>query len=53
MVVVDSDGILGMDDLQDGDALKGAIAPAAVRADHLIGKPLREVERYYMEKAWN
>jgi two-component system, NtrC family, response regulator HydG len=51
MVVVDSDGILGLDDLPDGDALKGALPEAVSGADSLIGKPLREVERYYMEKA--
>ncbi len=51
MVVVDSDGVLGMDDLQEGDALKATAAPTTGAADHLIGKPLREVERYCMEKA--
>lgn len=53
MIVVDSDSILGMDDLQEGDALKAVATPepAAFGADQLIGRPLREVERYYAEKA--
>ncbi|MCE9534108.1 MAG: sigma 54-interacting transcriptional regulator [Planctomycetes bacterium] len=53
MIVVDSDGILGMDDLPDGDSLKGAapVSSGSAGADALIGKPLREVERFYMEKA--
>jgi two-component system response regulator HydG len=53
MVVQDSDGVLGLDDLQEGDALRKlqfhdsqAAGPAG-----LVGKPLTEVERYYMEKA--
>jgi len=53
MIVVDADGILGLDDLQEGDALKsaGLARSASLGADALIGKPLREVERYYMERA--
>jgi len=52
MVVLDTDGVLGLDDLQEGDALRPAAA-----ADHrsstpsnLIGRPLTEVERYYIEQ---
>jgi two-component system response regulator HydG len=54
MIVVDHDGVLGLDDLPEGDALKdvaGAPLPSADGADDLIGRPLREVERYYSEKA--
>jgi two-component system response regulator HydG len=52
MVVQDQDGILGMDDLQEGDRLRGlqisdntATGPAL-----LVGRPLVEVERYYVER---
>ncbi len=51
MVVIDTDGILGLDDLQDDDALRGAAPEAMTGADHLVGKPLRDIERHYMEKA--
>ncbi len=52
MIIQDLDGILGMDDLQDGDALKQISSdPSAHGADFLIGKPLAEVERYYSERA--
>jgi len=53
MVVVDSDGILGIDDLQEGDALLGVASAESTTtgADRLIGRPIREVERFYMEKA--
>jgi two-component system response regulator HydG len=54
MVVVDHDGVLGPDDIPEGDALReaagGARAPAG-GADDLVGRPLREVERYYSERA--
>ena len=52
MIIQDLDGILGMDDLQDGDPLKQiSTDPTAVGVDFLIGKPLSEVERYYSERA--
>jgi two-component system, NtrC family, response regulator HydG len=53
MVVQDQDGVLGMDDLQEGDTLRRLQA-----TDHnpsgpsnLVGKPLSEVERYYVQQA--
>jgi two-component system response regulator HydG len=53
MLVQDHDGILDLDDLQEGDAL-GRLQ----QADHrmaspasLVGQPLAEVERYYIEQA--
>jgi two-component system response regulator HydG len=53
MVVLDSDGILNLDDVQEGDILKKV--PFAdgqtVGAGSLVGRPLAEVERYYMEQA--
>ena len=55
MLVQDQDGVLGMDDLQDRDRLRGlqvsdnpATGPAS-----LVGRPLREVERYYLERRSN
>jgi two-component system, NtrC family, response regulator HydG len=53
MVVQDHDGVLDMDDLQEGDTLHHF--PRADRsasgATGLVGRPLTEVERYYIEQA--
>ena len=53
LVVQDTDGILGLDDLQEGDTLRRLPLP-----DHqvagpasLVGRPLTDVERYYIEQA--
>jgi two-component system response regulator HydG len=53
MVVQDRDGILGLDDLQEGDAIRKLQTPESQLSgsSSLVGKPLTEVERYYMEKA--
>jgi two-component system response regulator HydG len=52
MVIQDSDEILDLDDLLEGDPLRGVSElPATTGTDHLIGRPLREVERYYTQKA--
>lgn len=51
LVIQDQDGVLDLDDLQEGDAFKAAAAEVAPGADQLIGRPLTEVERYYSEKA--
>jgi two-component system response regulator HydG len=53
MVVQDSDGILDLDDLQEGDNLRTFALPesAAAGPTNLVGRPLSEVERYYVEKA--
>jgi two-component system response regulator HydG len=57
MVVLDADAILSADDLPEdaGPAklLAGAVAPVTTGsgADHLIGRTLAEVERYYSERA--
>ncbi len=48
MLVLDGDGVLAADDLPD--ELSGAM-PAAAGVDHLLGRPLAEVERYYTERA--
>jgi two-component system response regulator HydG len=52
MVVQDQDGVLGLDDLQEGDTLKRLAMPesAALEPNNLVGRPLTEVERYYIEK---
>jgi two-component system response regulator HydG len=56
MLVLDLDGELALDDLPEEAGVKTiGIASnstlAATGADQLIGRPLDEVERYYMEKA--
>src|SRR4051794_2052529 len=53
MVIQDQDGVLDLDDLQDGDPLRAAADAAAAGGgpDHLVGRPMSEVERYYAEKA--
>jgi two-component system response regulator HydG len=51
-VVQDLDGVLGMDDLQDGEGLRrlqGGDGTSAGPAG-LVGRPLNEVERYYIDK---
>jgi two-component system response regulator HydG len=57
MLVLDMDGLLDVDDLpediaalaaQQGD---GLLLEAGSGADTLIGRPLAEVERYYIERA--
>lgn len=52
MVVLDHDGVLGADDLENGAILEAArTAPVATgTADVLVGRPLTEIERYYTEK---
>jgi two-component system response regulator HydG len=55
MVVQDHDGVLGLDDLQEGDGLP-RLTPAdgaPVGVGGLVGQPLQEVERYYIEQALN
>ncbi len=49
MVVVDQDGILNLNDVEEGSPLKRGQNRAA-GPDNLIGKPLSEIERYYIEK---
>jgi len=54
MMVLDHDGELGPDDFPEEAGVKPpgtAAGTGASGADHLIGRPLEEVERYYMEKA--
>jgi two-component system response regulator HydG len=53
MLVQDQDGVLGMEDLQEGDRLRGLQVSdnAAAGPAGLVGRPLTEVERYYMERA--
>ena len=68
MILLDSDGVLNLDDLpEDGSllaifgvpaqlALPAAMGPrmalpVGANNDPLIGRPLAEVERFYMERA--
>jgi two-component system response regulator HydG len=50
MVVIDSDGILDVDDLTEDLIATTPPAPegGASSASHLIGRPLEEVEKYYI-----
>jgi two-component system response regulator HydG len=52
MVVQDQDGVLSVNDLQEGDPLLRVIRPTgpAVTPGSLVGRPLSEVERYYIEQ---
>jgi two-component system response regulator HydG len=51
-VVLDRDGMLGLDDLPEGDPIRQAPAAAGSGGtSHLIGQPLEAVERYYIEQA--
>jgi two-component system response regulator HydG len=53
MVVLDTDGVLGLDDVQDSAVIKRT-PPVDGRASgpaNLVGRPLTEVERYYIEQA--
>src|SRR5262245_31871155 len=54
-VVQDFDGALDLDDLPEGDPLRRLERPEqvgpAAGADDLVGRPLAEVERYYIERA--
>jgi two-component system response regulator HydG len=53
MVVQDHDGILGLDDIQEGDGLIRLSQPDNHVAGpaNLVGRPLTEVERYFIEQA--
>jgi two-component system response regulator HydG len=52
MVVQDRDGILSMDDIQEGDSLRPLPTgtPAGAGSKDLVGRPLSEVQRYYIEQ---
>ena len=52
MVVQDQDGVLGMNDLQEGDTLRRLQFPDnnVASPGNLVGKPLTEVERYYVQQ---
>jgi two-component system response regulator HydG len=53
MVVLDTDGVLGMDDVQEGEGLRRQQGGDnhATGPGSLVGRPLAEVERYYTERA--
>jgi two-component system response regulator HydG len=53
MVVQDQDGMLRLDDLEESDRaelLGPGTEPPRGGAEQLVGRPLSEVERYYIEK---
>jgi two-component system response regulator HydG len=52
MVVQDSDGVLDLDDLQESDTLHNLQLPenSGGGPTNLVGRPLTEVERFYIEK---
>ena len=49
MVVLAHDGLLNLNDVDEGSPLKRSPTRAS-GPDHLVGKPLSEIERYYSEK---
>jgi two-component system response regulator HydG len=53
MVVQDSDGLLDLDDIQEGESLRRQRGGDGQVTDPsgLVGRPLTEVERYYCERA--
>jgi two-component system response regulator HydG len=54
MVVQDSDGVLTLSDVDDGEPLRKAVgmSPVTVAAgpDYFVGRPLSEIDLYYMQK---
>ncbi|MSR30341.1 MAG: sigma-54-dependent Fis family transcriptional regulator [Gemmataceae bacterium] len=52
MVVLDQDGILNQDDLQEGELADGfQLKDSTKPGDNLLGRPLMEVERHFIEQA--
>src|ERR1019366_9728528 len=49
MVVLDQDGLLNLNDVEEGSPLKRG-QTRATGPDNLAGKPLSEIERFYSEK---
>src|SRR5262249_15738059 len=50
MIVQDTDGVLSLDDLQEGDTLRQFSRPGrSVDGSSLVGRPLSEIERYYTD----
>lgn len=50
-VVQDLDGIIGLDDVTESDVIRKAPTARVVGASNLVGRPLVDVERYYIEQA--
>jgi two-component system response regulator HydG len=53
MVVQDTDGVLGLDDLQEADSFRvdSNSSGATLGPASLVGRPLTDVEQYYIEQA--
>ena len=52
MVVLDQDGVLNLNDVDDTSPLRatGDVSRRSSGPDNLVGKPLNEIERYYIER---
>jgi two-component system response regulator HydG len=52
MIVLDQDGVLDIDDLQEHDALRQLLQPTSHISNPaaLVGKSLHDIERYYIEQ---
>jgi two-component system response regulator HydG len=51
LVVLDTDDVLGLDDVQEEDRAKVLGRTPTEGPTHLVGRPLAEVERYFSEQA--
>ena len=51
MIVVDSDGVLDVDDVRETDIAGQPATEPTGGADNLIGKPLDQVEKHYIAEA--
>jgi two-component system response regulator HydG len=53
MVVLDRDGILGLDDLPEGDPIRQvqSLPAGPAGSSSLVGQPLENVERYFIQQA--
>jgi two-component system response regulator HydG len=54
MVVLDVDGVLGLDDVEDSKVIRKTKPAGGAQPEgpaSLVGRPLSEVERYYIEQA--
>jgi len=50
-IVVDTDGLIGEDDLEGTDLMPASAVSEGDGAANLIGRPLDEVEKFYIEQA--
>jgi len=50
-VVQDTDGIINLDDVEESDVMRKMPGGQGAGPGNLVGRPLTEVERYYIEQA--